>query len=179
MRTKRPSYQPLCAALLLLSLVAAAPSQGQEVAASSHQGRGHWRNYGIEDGLPGLDVHAVLVDWEGFLWFGTDGSGVIRYDGNEFKTFTTRDGLGFNWVTSILQDRQGDLWLGTFGNPLPVFFLNTEPIVFEDFGKAGIALKWIGAEVWDHELASLNESECQEVTCGRKIWLNPIDAFAV
>jgi|AP82_1055514.scaffolds.fasta_scaffold240243_2 hypothetical protein len=114
MRTTQPPY--LCAALDLLTpyvavwlwLVVAVPSLGQEGNPPlEHRGHGHWRNYGIEDGLPGLDVYAVLVDREGLLWFGTDGSGVSRYDGNEFKTFTTRDGLAGNSVRSIYRTGEG------------------------------------------------------------------------
>ena len=97
MRTPQSPCQSISAALLFMTLVATAPSQGQEV------GHGHWRTYGIEDGLPGLDVHAVLMDREGLLWFGTDGSGVSRYDGNEFKTFTTHDGLAGNSVAEYFE----------------------------------------------------------------------------
>ena len=82
---------------------------------SAGRGTGHWRNYDVTDGLAGLDVSAIVKDREGRLWFGINGSGVSRYDGREFTTFTTDDGLAGNAVVSILEDREGHLWFGTDG----------------------------------------------------------------
>jgi len=77
-------------------------------------GRGHWCTYGARDGLAGADVHAILQDREGYLWFGTE-RGVSQYDGQRFFNFTTRDGLASNRVTSMLEDRHGNLWFTTEG----------------------------------------------------------------
>ena len=77
-------------------------------------GRGHWQSYDLIDGLPDVDVQAILEDREGYLWFGTE-TGVSRYDGESFVTFTAEDGLAHNDVKSILEDREGYLWFGTGG----------------------------------------------------------------
>ena len=53
-------------------------------------------------------------DREGHLWFGTPG-GASRYDGQTFRTFTTKDGLAHDFVLAIAQDREGHLWFGTSG----------------------------------------------------------------
>ena len=47
-------------------------------------------NYSIKDGLPSNETYDVFHDSKGFVWFGTD-NGVVRYNGKEFKTFTTLD----------------------------------------------------------------------------------------
>ena len=77
--------------------------------------KGHWESYALIDGLPDVNVLAILEDKEGYLWFGTEDGGVSRYDGQSFVTFTTKDGLAGNCVTSILEDREGNLWFGTGG----------------------------------------------------------------
>lgn len=41
---------------------------------------GVWKTYRYVDGLAGNNVHAILQDGEGVIWFGTD-SGVSRFDG--------------------------------------------------------------------------------------------------
>ena len=56
----------------------------------------------------------IVEDQEGYLWFATCAGGVSRFDGDEFRTFTTRDGLCSDLVYSMLCDRQGRLWFGTF-----------------------------------------------------------------
>jgi len=66
--------------------------------------KGHWESYALIDGLPAVDVFAILEDREGYLWFGTEGGGVSRYDGESFVTLTTENGLADNSVTSILEE---------------------------------------------------------------------------
>ena len=83
----------------------------REVQAAE-PGRGHWRTYDTRNGLAGADVHAILQDRKGYLWFGTE-AGVSQYDGQRFVNYTTADGLASNRVTSILEDRSGNLWFGT------------------------------------------------------------------
>ncbi len=84
---------------------------GKQVVAGS--GQGHWRTYGIPDGLPHNRVSSIVQDREGALWFGTEGAGVCRYDGDTYTTFTEQDGLANNRVRAVFQDREGALWFGT------------------------------------------------------------------
>jgi ligand-binding sensor domain-containing protein len=117
-------------ALLLLTpyvtlwswLTAAAPclglglGLGQEAVANPPlelQGRGQWRTYGVTDGLAALDVHDILRDRDGNMWFATEGGGVSRYDGDYWTTFNIQDGLLDNSVYSIVQGSDGDLWFGS------------------------------------------------------------------
>lgn len=59
------------------------------------------------------NVHCIIQDREGNIWFGTTGEGVYRYDGEEFTQFTVKDGLSNNKIWSILEDRSGNIWFGT------------------------------------------------------------------
>jgi ligand-binding sensor domain-containing protein len=59
------------------------------------------------------NVHCILQDRAGNLWFGTTGEGVYRYNGKVFTQFTVRDGLSDNAVWSILEDKSGMIWFGT------------------------------------------------------------------
>jgi len=74
----------------------------------------HMTTYSSEQGLYGL-VPKIICDRKGNMWFGTDGGGVIRYDGKSFTTYTTAQGLGSNTVRSIAEDEIGQLWFGTDG----------------------------------------------------------------
>ena len=65
------------------------------------------------DGLGGNFIHTVAIDPKGTLWVGTDG-GVSKFDGKNWKTYTTRDGLLNNNVFSIAFDREGHKWFGTW-----------------------------------------------------------------
>ena len=68
--------------------------------------------YGIEDGLIDDRVTDLIEDRLGNLWIATL-SGLCRFDGSTFQTFTTDDGLPSNRIRCVFEDRQGHLWLGT------------------------------------------------------------------
>ncbi len=70
---------------------------------------GTWRNYDGTNGLPGPAL-AVGQDREGFIWVGTYGTGVSRYDGEVFHTFSAADGLQVKHVWNMIADDQGRMW---------------------------------------------------------------------
>jgi ligand-binding sensor domain-containing protein/class 3 adenylate cyclase len=74
----------------------------------------HMTTYSSEQGLYGL-ISEIMCDHNGNMWFGTDGGGVIRYDGRSFTNYTTAQGLGSNTVRSMAESPNGDLWFGTDG----------------------------------------------------------------
>jgi ligand-binding sensor domain-containing protein len=61
----------------------------------------------------GDNVHAILQDKTGNLWFATTGDGVYRYDGKSFTSFKANVGLDSNTIFSILEDKKGNIWFGT------------------------------------------------------------------
>jgi len=78
-------------------------------------GQRYWRSYNPTDGLPGAKVTAIVQDRQGYLWFGTLGGGVSRFDGQEWTNFSTDEGLVSNNVQAIFQDDEGVFWFGTEG----------------------------------------------------------------
>ena len=65
-------------------------------------------------------VYALLQDRNGQLWGGTQ-NGLARWDGHDWKMFTTRDGLSENTVRAIAEDADGNLWVGTESRGLNLF----------------------------------------------------------
>ncbi len=59
------------------------------------------------------NIHSIIQDREGFIWFATTGDGVFRFNGNTFTNFTTENGLNSNCIFSIIQDDAGIIWFGT------------------------------------------------------------------
>ena len=73
----------------------------------------NFRNYSVGEGVAQSQVFAVLADSRGFIWLGTQGGGLSRFDGRVFRTFTQQDGLSGNVVNALLEDKDGLLWIGT------------------------------------------------------------------
>ena len=63
-------------------------------------------------GILGPWIYALFQDHSGQLWAGTP-NGLARWDGQDWKIFTTRDGLSENTVRAIAEDAEGNLWVGT------------------------------------------------------------------
>jgi len=73
---------------------------------------GQYTKYLAPDGLGDGHVYAVAPDASGVTWFGTDGGGLVAFDGIAWTAFSTGDGLAYNSVYAIsLQD--GLKWVGT------------------------------------------------------------------
>lgn len=69
------------------------------------------RNYTAIDGLPQSQVKGIVEDKSGYLWIGTEGGGLARFDGREFKVYTTLDGLLSNQVIGLRFDHNDNLWI--------------------------------------------------------------------
>ncbi|GHN02991.1 hypothetical protein WSM22_44800 [Cytophagales bacterium WSM2-2] len=69
------------------------------------------RNYKAVDGLPQSQVTAMVEDHNGYLWIGTRGGGLARFDGREFKVYTSLDGLLSNIILSMQIDSHQNLWI--------------------------------------------------------------------
>lgn len=69
------------------------------------------RNYAAVDGLPQSQVTSLVEDDNGYLWIGTQAGGLARFDGSEFKVYTTRDGLLMNEIWGLLKDKKEHIWI--------------------------------------------------------------------
>ncbi|WAC00960.1 hypothetical protein N7U66_12170 [Lacinutrix neustonica] len=70
------------------------------------------RAYTIEDGLPQSQVYDVIQDGVGYLWLGTQGGGLSRFNGNAFEVWNESDGLQSNYIFALLSSKE-KLYIGT------------------------------------------------------------------
>ncbi len=100
--------------IVLLCLVMASPLLASMPTADPADDLSfHLRSWSIADGLPGNHVSAIAQDREGFLWLATM-SGLVRFDGFEFRVYNERDGnLPTGRFNALDVGPSGRLWIGS------------------------------------------------------------------
>src|SRR5690554_3362590 len=69
-----------------------------------------WKSYILLD----KDARCIAVDQSGNIWYGTSGSGAVKYDGtNHTRYVVNNSGLPSNTVNAITVDTDGSIWFGT------------------------------------------------------------------
>ena len=71
-------------------------------------------HYSTSNGLPHDITYGLFQDSFGYIWIGTD-NGLVKYDGNEFKTFTIKEGLRSNYVIDINETKDNKIVIGMWG----------------------------------------------------------------
>lgn len=67
-----------------------------------------------KNGLPNDYIDYIFKDSRGFIWFATNGTGVVRYDSYQFKSInlqTAGNSYRNNYARKICEDRFGRLWV--------------------------------------------------------------------
>src|SRR5579872_750155 len=83
------------------------------LSSSSFAQRNNFQTYSLEQGLPQATIYCIIQDNRGYIWLGTDGGGLCRFDGVNFKTYNKKDGFKGDNIRSLLQDSKGRIWAGT------------------------------------------------------------------
>ncbi|HMG16387.1 MAG TPA: two-component regulator propeller domain-containing protein, partial [Saprospiraceae bacterium] len=72
------------------------------------------QRFSVQQGIAHSNVFSVFQDKKGFLWFST-AYGLSRFDGKNFKNFTSENGLNNNTVISLMQMPNDNIWINNFG----------------------------------------------------------------
>lgn len=69
-----------------------------------------FQKIGLEQGMPSSRINDMLQDSRGFFWLATEGAGLVRYDGFEFKTYTPENAKIRPLFSALCEDTQGNIW---------------------------------------------------------------------
>src|SRR4051812_31842562 len=68
---------------------------------ASFSQRNNFQTYSLEQGLPQATIYCIIQDNRGYLWLGTDGGGLCRFDGINFKTYGKKEGFAGQNIRSL------------------------------------------------------------------------------
>lgn len=71
----------------------------------------------IKEGITKRAVSIIKQDSEGFIWFGTNGTGLYRFDGINYKLYEHQwhnlNSINSSFINSIFEDSTGNFWIST------------------------------------------------------------------
>jgi len=123
--------------------------------------------YSQEHGLSSNQIHSILQDKKGWMWFGTS-QGACRFDGYKFTVFKNdpedSTSLKGNLVRAIFEDSKGQLWVGTENGGLNKF--NREKENFQRLFSSGKQ-----SELKDASVTSIHEDQARNLWVGTETHL--------
>ena len=81
--------------------------------------------------MPSSQVYDIYQDKQGYIWFATD-KGLSRFNGYEFKNFTTEDGLPDNVILNFFPQKNGQIWCYGYQNH-SLFYFDEEFNGFKEY----------------------------------------------
>ncbi len=72
-----------------------------------------FKNFSLAQGLAQSQVYAMLEDDRGYIWMGTRGGGISRFNGLEFTNYSMQNGLKDNYILCLKQDKSQRVWIGS------------------------------------------------------------------
>ena len=73
------------------------------------------------DRLLAYHMASACTDYEGSIWFGTDGGGMRKITEGIFQSYSMKDKLSSNLAKSFLQDERGRIWISTKDRGINLF----------------------------------------------------------
>jgi signal transduction histidine kinase/DNA-binding response OmpR family regulator/ligand-binding sensor domain-containing protein len=99
-----------------------------------------FKHYSSDEGYVGSAFKKIVQDSLGFLWINSNQIGLVRFDGNEFKTYPTLVDPEITFEPSrssqIWVDPAGKVWIG-FLNHISTFDRDTDSFVDYRFSRDG------------------------------------------
>ncbi len=125
----------------------------------------NFKNYNTPQGLPQSQVLTIFQDHKGFMWFGTNGGGAGKFDGNKFTTVSDNDGLISNIVFSIVQNQKKEIVFGT-SKGISVY----NGYKFKNYNeKHGLNNSWVFKVLQDEDKTWIGTQEGVYILQGDKI----------
>jgi ligand-binding sensor domain-containing protein len=90
-----------------------------------------YRQYNSDGELINSNVHDMLQDNEGYIWFATE-NGLSRFDGSKAVNYGISDGLPAGAITALTKDNAGNIYAGTKRKGIYLFEDNRFRLVVTD-----------------------------------------------
>lgn len=91
----------------------------------------HFKIYSVNHGLPHGQVSDIIQASDGYIWLGTSGGGLVKFNGKHFQPYTIQDGLKDDLVNFVFEDSKNQLWSATYNGGVALLDKNRFIYPFE------------------------------------------------
>jgi signal transduction histidine kinase/ligand-binding sensor domain-containing protein/DNA-binding response OmpR family regulator len=134
------------------------------------------QHFSVEEGLSQSTVYAICQDYLGFMWFGTRGGGLNRFDGHDFTVFQNRlndsSTISDNEITAIFEDADRNLWIGTRYGGVNRYLRHNETFIRYNASSDGIR------QISDNSVKIIFQDRAGKLWVGTNAGLNLFDKEA-
>jgi ligand-binding sensor domain-containing protein len=102
-------------------------------------------NYQWEQGFKATTGYCLYQDSKGYIWISTE-NGLMRFNGYDFRLFTTQDGLPDNEIFGMTEDEKGRLWVLPFANSIA--YIDGEKVFNPDNDPLLKSLNFVSRPEW-------------------------------
>lgn len=74
-----------------------------------------------KNGLPSSTIYSVIQDSRNLIWIGTDGAGLVRYDGKNFSIIDKSKRAEVLFVTDLVEDSNNNIVVSTRHSGLLIY----------------------------------------------------------
>lgn len=118
----------------------------------------------IKEGITKRAVSVINQDSEGFIWFGTNGAGLYKYDGINYKLYEYQwdnlKSLNGSLINSIFEDSTNKFWIATDEG------LNLYNKEFDNFERIDLNSAFPAAENYTIQISAIQELNKNELIVG-------------
>ena len=80
-----------------------------------------FQNFNQNNGISSSSILSLFQDSRNLIWIGTDGGGLIKYDGNSFTVYDDSRGFKGKFITDVIEDANSNLVISTLYHGIFVF----------------------------------------------------------
>jgi ligand-binding sensor domain-containing protein len=121
-----------------------------------------FKNFNYRNGIAMTSVLSVAQDRKGYIWIGTDGAGLQKYDGVRFTHLQFRDTDNYHHVADIFTARNGDIYFASLYKGFFRLETNGYRKLYQTQPERGSSLAMAAADSLFFFVASMDLLVCTE-----------------
>ena len=134
-----------------------------------------FRNYSLEGAIDSSSIRSLYEDSQGRLWIGTNDTGIIVLENNEFKTINGTDNHSFLCIRDFVETQDGTIFVASNSGVAKIDNYNLIPIMDEKIFENTVYT--LGADCYGRIWCAMDNGVCGIIDNDNKVSLLESSTF--